>query len=252
VEEKFKYVTHVLACDEKDAERIDGQGNVRALWWPQAVAKQYFSLRGKVRSSRPAKFCGAVYGERADWLKSEALKGLMERIFPPPENYTLHTVIFNKLLKTNEKALHRDSGDYRKFHDEIFMRVLRYVRRSIFIRWLKALRTGSAVVNLPHYVKTYAGRVIEAMAVGCPVISWEIPDRPRNRALFEEGKEILLYPRQSAEALAEAIQRLRTDPPLARRIAENATRKAERFHTIEHRVAQIFEWIDTGRQPEFY
>jgi glycosyltransferase involved in cell wall biosynthesis len=251
VEEKFKYITHVLACDEKDAERINAQGEIPAMWWPQAIARQYFGYRGRARHSRPAKFCGAVYGERADWLINEKLKGLMVRIFPPPENYTLHTIIFNRLQKINEKAVADGTKDYARFHNDVFMRIMRYVRRSIFIRWLKALKTGGAVVNLPHYVKTYAGRVVEAMAVGCPVISWEIPDRPRNRALFEEGKEILLYPRDSAEGLAEHIEHLRSDGRLAQQIADRAHRKALELHTMEKRVAQIFQWIDTGGEPDF-
>src|SRR5262249_13529020 len=126
---------------------------------------------------------------------------------------------------------------------------LRALRRRCFERWMQTLQTGRAVVNLPHFVKTYAGRVVEGMAAGRPVISWEIPDRPRNRALFENGSEVLLFAKDDPSQLVDQIRRVLNDDTLSRKLIVNARRKLRRFHTLEFRVQQILEWLDHDRTP---
>ena len=116
---------------------------------------------------------------------------------------------------------------------------------------MEALEGDPVVVNLPHSVGTYPGRVVEAMAAGRPVVAWDVPGRPRNRALFEDGAEILLFSGTEGKALASALSRLRRDPALATMIATNGWRKVRRAHTIERRVRQILAWTDTGDAPVF-
>ena len=128
---------------------------------------------------------------------------------------------------------------------------LRYVRERCFANWLKALQTGRAIVNLPHLVKTYAGRVVEGMAAGRPVLSWEIPERPRNKALFEDGKEILLFPNNNPHYLADQLERILRDHDLSQRLVANARKKLRRFHTAEIRVRQILDWVTGGRVPQY-
>ena len=132
-----------------------------------------------------------------------------------------------------------------------YLYLLRAIRQRCFELWLKCLQTGCAVVNLPSLVRANPGRVVEGMAAGRPVISWEIPDRPQNNALFQDGKEILLYPEDSPAVLAEHIKRIKGDRGFADQIAENARRKIGRIHTIEVRVRQILDWITTGDEPSF-
>ena len=72
---------------------------------------------------------------------------------------------------------------------------VREVRRQMFALWLQALRAGYATVNLPSVYKGYAGRVVESMAAGRPVISWT-PPRARTCALFAPEQEILLFDRK--------------------------------------------------------
>ena len=116
---------------------------------------------------------------------------------------------------------------------------------------MDALQHDAVVVNLPHSVGAYPGRVVEAMAAGRPVVAWDVPDRPRNRALFEDGAEILLFAGTEPVALASALHRLRRDPALAAALATNGWRKVRRAHTIERRVQQILAWTDTGEAPVF-
>jgi len=100
-------------------------------------------------------------------------------------------------------------------------------------------------------VKAYAGRVTEAMAGNVPVVSWEIPGRPRNLALFEDGKEILLFPREDEACFIEILNRLHRDLSFGRGILTAARQKVLRFHTSEIRVRQVFDWIEEGLEPTF-
>ena len=89
------------------------------------------------------------------------------------------------------------------------------------------------------------------MAAGRPVISWEIPGRPLNKALFEDEREILLYPENDPHQLASHLKRILTDRDLSQRIVLNARKKIRRFHTSEIRVRQILDWINNGQVPAY-
>jgi glycosyltransferase involved in cell wall biosynthesis len=132
-----------------------------------------------------------------------------------------------------------------------YLAALRRFRCRCFTRWLELMQAGSAVVHLPSFFKAYSGRVFEGMAAGRPVISWDIPNRPLNRALFRDGEEILLFDPNSPNHLASQIRRISSDPALAVRIAENARMKLERSHTVETRVRQLLRWIASGEQPGY-
>jgi glycosyltransferase involved in cell wall biosynthesis len=188
------------------------------------------------------------YGPRRVWLENEALKGLV--ITPrPPESATIYPLFFNALHLPFLGPLTGIWPAKRQLLDA-YVSCLRDVRRHMFTRFLDALQNAAAIVNLPHLVKTYAGRVVEGMAAGRPVISWEIPDRPRNRELFEHGKEILLYSKDDPEQLAEHIKRVVADEDYARCVAEAARRKMLARHTSEIRVVQILNWIESGQEPQ--
>lgn len=101
------------------------------------------------------------------------------------------------------------------------------------------MQSGCAVVNLPSFFKGYAGRVIEGMAAGCPVISWRIPDRPQTEALFKDNEEILLYNKEEPEDLARQIRHIQTETGLASRLNANSRQKIMHNHTIERRIEQI-------------
>jgi glycosyltransferase involved in cell wall biosynthesis len=111
------------------------------------------------------------------------------------------------------------------------------------------MKEGCAIVNLPSFVKAYAGRVIEGMATGVPVISWEIPERPRTKSLFENGKEIMLYAQNDPSQLAEHIKKIQSDKKFSKNIVINARNKLKKFHTAEHRAKEILHWIETGETP---
>jgi hypothetical protein len=249
VKDRLQYLTHVVACDERDVDRLNGLGQLPALWWPQAIPARSI-CEASLPAPRPyGVFGGYVYGDRARWLKRPELKGTLVHL-PPPEAATPYPLQFDLLhLALNLSSLRR-----RILGPETLQRYLdrlRQLRRQMFAQWLAGLQTGCAVVNLPHFVKTYAGRVVEGMAAGRPVISWDIPDRPRNRGLFEHGREILLFSKENPLELAEHIRRLQYEPVFARQLVEKAQRKVKQLHTLEKRVQHILRWLETGDEPDY-
>ncbi|MDI6761905.1 MAG: glycosyltransferase [Thermodesulfobacteriota bacterium] len=249
VEKRFKYLTHVLAGDEKDAEDINSRGLAQAMWWPGAVPERFICEQNRRPPNNHAIFCGALYGERAVWLERPDLRGLFVYL-APPEDATDYPKQFDELNRAASAHLN-DGLPVNESFLSAYLDSLRRIRREVFALWLEGLQTGCAVVNLPHYVKSYAGRVFEAMAAGRPVISWEVPNRPRNKALFDDGREILLFNKKDPSQLASHIQRLQNEPDFSRVIAENASRKLRRFHTIENRIRQVLDWIETGKEPDY-
>lgn len=250
VERRLKYVTHVLACDEKDVDDLNARKLVPALWWPQAVPARCICEREETVQRKCGVFSGSFYGERANWLEYPELKGLLVHQ-PSPEHATVYPVLFGKLHGAVRRFM-RSGFPINNGILSLYLNCLLYIRRQCFALWLEGMRMGCAVVNLPHFVKAYPGRVVEAVAAGRPVISWEIPDRPQNRALFEDDKEILVYPGNDPMQLAAQIEHIVSDPDLAKRITTNARRKLRRFHTIERRIRQILDWVATGDTPIYF
>jgi glycosyltransferase involved in cell wall biosynthesis len=218
------------------------------MWWPQAVPKRFIRrLHGP--PGHRALFAGTPYGQRKTLLADPALAGIVA-LLKSPEEQSIYPLVFDGLHTATFQFV---SQGRRGVHSALalYLDTLRRVRQACFGLFLDGLAAGCAVLNLPHLVKTYAGRVVEGMAAGRPVISWEIPDRPANRALFEDGREIFLFDPTQPRQIAEHIRRVIVERGLADRVVENARRKVEAFHTIEHRVQQILDWSTTGRAPTF-
>ncbi len=249
VERQTRHMTHVLAVDEEDARRFNEQGTVRAAFWPAAVPRRYIASAVESVSRQEAAFYGELYGDRSAWLEMPGLKELLVR----PQSAESSTD-FPRLFD----ALHRGvaarfQSGWRPNPDALtdYVNGWRQLREAIFANWLAHLKPWRAIVNLPSLFQGYAGRVIEAMAAGRPVVSWEVPDRPKTKALFADGREILLYSKECPTVLREHLARLAQDADYGRDIAIAARAAVLGAHTTEQRAAQILSWIQTGREPRF-
>jgi hypothetical protein len=238
---RCKYMTHVLACDEKDASELNQQGGVQAMWSPFPVPERAIREEEPNLQSDRAVFLGTLYGKRKDWIADPELGALL---FRPKslEDSSVYPAFFDllRIASTNLPYLNSDLVNV------AYMRMLMHVREKCYFRYLRTLASGCAVVNFPHVVKTYSPRVVEGVAVGRPVISWEIPERPLNKGLFEEGKEILLYPKDDMAQLQSQVQRVLADRIWGNQITRRALAKVKAYHTSEHRVAQVLKWIECG------
>ncbi len=244
-------LTHVLAVDEADVAEIASNSGAKAAWWPACITQRFVSDGYCPPVNRAVAFYGNVYNsDRLAVVHRLGARGLLVH-GTPPEGSTSLPSLFNALhMTTGDHLLRGHRSDDKKILDHYILAV-RTVRQQIFLLWMQALQNWTAVANLPSFVKCYTGRVVEAMAAGRPVITWRVPDRPRNEALFEDGAEILLYERSDHDQLERHIKTLQARPDLGRCIAERARDKVLRYHTAEVRVRQILDWIDTGAEPEY-
>jgi colanic acid/amylovoran biosynthesis glycosyltransferase len=101
---------------------------------------------------------------------------------------------------------------------------------------------SAAVYCLPCVVAESGDRdglptsVLEAMALGVPVVTTVVSGLPE--AVLHE-RTGLLVPEHDPEALAEAIERLLTDPELGARLAAEARRRVEARFSLERNAARL-------------
>lgn len=245
----LKTFTHALTFDDLDAENFAENLGLATLWIPPVVPWRCVCAQVRLPTPGPAVFYGTLYSpERQAYLRHSALKDKLIHPTLPEEKTNLpqrFDQLHAKVLPKLAQATRPDEGLL-----ESYLVELRALRQQLFDLWLDGLRAGYASVNLPSVFKSYAGRVVESMAAGRPVISWE-PPRRRTRALFTPCEEILLFDRADPGQLAAHIDRLRHDPAYATALAEHARAKVLGHHTAEIRVRQILDWIDHGALPDY-
>lgn len=248
-EHQLRAMTHALMVDEHDVDRANKMGFVKALWWPSAIPARVIKKPLIKDKKLPAVFYGSLYRKRHFILQHESLRHLLVCAVSL-EQQTDIPKMFNELhLYTRNILLSEE--DITMQHLDNYLMCLRNIRRAAFELWMSGLPNATAQLNLPSFVKTYASRVVESMAAGCPVIAWDIPNRPRNRNLFCEGEEILFFGSHDPDAIASHIRHLQQEPEWALQLAERAQDKVIRFHTTEKRVAQVLDWIATEKNPEY-
>lgn len=246
VEKSLAYLTHVIAADEVDVDKFNTHGPVPAMWWGGGIIPARFICeQAPPVSKNHAVFYGALYGDRKKWLDMSSLKDVLVRPEASPEYDTDLPERFDQLHYTAEQYL-KSGRPFSTTLFENYINNLRDIRGQCFALWLQGLQGGCTVVNLPQYSKIQAGRIVEGIAAGRPVISWEIPGRPRTKALYEDGKEIMLYDSNNPDQLVSHIQRIRRETGYGQRIAANALKKLRSLHTSEKFVGQLLDWIENG------
>jgi radical SAM superfamily enzyme YgiQ (UPF0313 family) len=243
-----RYMTHIMTPDEKDVPLIQDLHEIPVSWFVTPTPGRLICKH--VTAPPPLKpvFRGTPYGERARWLDLPELKGLINSQ-PSADNFTGIPQIFDELQALAKKTI--SAGIFRHTLYEQYLLALRRIRLQSFEMYLKSLEEGSAVINLPSFGKIHTARVYEGMAAGRPVITIKPEDRPKLNALFEDGKDVLLYSRNHPSRLAEHIRHLFNDREFGRWIATNARDKLVRYHTTELRVTQFLRWIQTGAEPVY-
>lgn len=247
VKNRIKHMTHVVACDEIDAFEINQEpGRIRAMWSPFSVPKWAIQINNTESSSDKAVFMGSLYGNRKKWVEDPLLASALARA-KSHEDSSIYPISFDVLRRSSVVWPGRTSD----FVNDIYMRALIHIRKKNYTLYLRSLSSGRAIVNFPHFVKTYSPRVVEGIGTGRPVISWEIPDRPLNKSLFEDEREILLYSMDNVEQLHSQIQRVLKDGAFGRAVSLQALKKLNAFHTNEKRVEHILKWLECGEVPSY-
>lgn len=245
----LEYMTHVIAVDELDVARLNKRGiPTMWMWNGGTMPKRFISDQPARPTNAPALVDRALYGDRARWLENPTVRELLVRPLDSPEDGAEFPALFDQLSHAAHEHLTRglpvDANTLTCYMDN-----MRRIRQKAFDLWLDGLRAGSAVVNLPQFGQIYASRVIEGMAAGRVVISWEIPNRPAMKKLFEDGREILLYNPEDPQQLADHIHHVQLDPKFARRVAARALDKLRDRHNTERLVGNALAWIEGQERP---
>ena len=244
-----RYMTHVMTPDEKDLPFLRSLLAVPVSWFMGAIPERFIrkNITLPPQQLRPV-FRGTPYGERARWLEMPELKGLINHE-PSADNFTELPRLFDNLQALAQKTISNTSLDP-SMYDQ-YLHGLRLIRSQSFAMYMHSMAGGPAVVSLPSFGKVYTGTTYEGMASGRPVITYKIVDRPMLESAFEDGKDILLYPKDDPTRLVESIKHVLRDPESGQRIATNARDKLLQFHTTEKRVHQFLQWIATGHEPRY-
>jgi glycosyltransferase involved in cell wall biosynthesis len=90
------------------------------------------------------------------------------------------------------------------------------------------LMAGCTMFVLPSRLEGVPRVVVEAMAMGKPVVASKINGTPY---ILEHGREGLLFESEDVEGLAECMDQLLTDKQLAQTLGEHARERILRDHS---------------------
>ena len=94
------------------------------------------------------------------------------------------------------------------------------------------------VLLLPSWEEPFGRALIEAMALGVPVIATNVGGPAE---VIEDGREGYLLPPREPRAWALAIARLARDPSLAREMGRAGRRRVESAFAVGHHVASMID-----------
>ncbi|WP_454061345.1 glycosyltransferase [Candidatus Nitrospira salsa] len=248
VSRQIQALTHVLTFDEQDAEDINASKSADAIWWPASVPRNCIVDTPAPLDGRKAVFHGNIYGSRRAWIDHPVL----DRMLVPTKSSSESEFpcLFDELQQYARNIL--ESGRIVSGQDLVqYISNLHSIRKGEFREWMRGLRASGPIINLPSYASFYGGRVFEGMAAGCPVLSFAIPNRPKTRTLFEDGKDILLFSQDDPSSLALQLDRLERDPVFSEKLMVHALQKIRKFHTVEWRVQQALAWVKNGKVPTY-
>jgi len=231
-------LTHVAAIDERDVPLFRDELGLGASHWPAAVPARAIVDRPRPPDDPRAAFVGSLYGARAALLDELAARERLVRGRFAEEGTPLPAA-FDALNARVVQTL-RARGPSRTLLAE-HVTALRALRRRSLDLYLGRIQDYAASVSLPTLVKAYSPRVVESIAAGRPVIAWEVPDRPANRALFTDGSELVLF--RTAAELAAALPRVLDDRAFRDGLVARGQARLRVEHTVERRARDLLRDI---------
>lgn len=128
------------------------------------------------------------------------------------------------------------STDLEALHEE-----LQLEERALFLGHrenVPELLASADVFVFPSLFEGQGGALIEAMAMGLPVIATDIPS---TREVVEEERNALLVPVESSQSLAEALERLLDDPALMSAFGQRSSKIFHARFTLERSALRMVE-----------
>lgn len=248
LQETIKYITHIMMADENDLGAVHDMRPIPAMWLVHPMPRSFICEQLPAPSRDKPIFCGTMYGKRARWMQLPEIKELIDHIIAS-DNMSHLPALFDKLNKDVLQQMLLEEFSPQRYDD--YLEATRKIRKMALGMYLNSSRAGGAIVNLPAYAKIYPGRVYEGMAIGRPVITVQVQDRPRMQALFRDREEILLYPESDPSILVQHIRQIRDNPEFGQKLASNARCKLLEHHSMEIRVRHFLDWLATGVEPTY-
>ena len=149
--------------------------------------------------------------------------------------------IVSKAVPTANLAIYGD-GPERNMLERLAVRlgISGSVSLNHSVSDVEAVYSRASLLVMSSRFEGFGMVILEAMQRGVAVVSVDAPHGPRD--LLGGGGGILTE--RSAQALADAITRLLTDPDLTRRIGHDATKAAERYD--KDRIISMWENVMAG------
>ncbi|HWR59427.1 MAG TPA: glycosyltransferase family 4 protein [Thermodesulfovibrionales bacterium] len=151
--------------------------------------------------------------------------------------------------RRREKAVFLLVGDYYDGNPNAVPRAyIESMTRSgdvVFAGWrndIPAILHSSDIVTLPSYREGLPVSIQEALAMGLPVVTTDVPGC---RETVEDSVNGLLVPSRHAEALAKAIEKLLENAELRRVMGKKGREKAEREFDVRHVIKQHIELYES-------
>lgn len=93
---------------------------------------------------------------------------------------------------------------------------------------------------LPTLYEGMSNALLEAMAVGLPIVTTNISE---NKELIEHNKSGILVPVRNSQAIGEALQTLLSKPDFAKRLGGNARKKAEMKFNLDRTITSTDQFF---------
>lgn len=105
---------------------------------------------------------------------------------------------------------------------------------------------GLTVLVQPSHHESFSLVVAEALAAGCCVVATRLP---HFETFIEDGKTGFLYPPGDHASLSKILASLLSDPDLARRVGEEAARRASRLFDADREARELVALYETSVRP---
>ena len=198
-------------------------GRVRTMT-ENGVDLELFPYRIRERPSGPPRF--AFVGQLVDWKRVDLLVDALSRV---PEHYLLDIVGFGPMEQNLRQRVVANRLDNRvEFHGKLTH------------EQIVDVLNGCDAMVLPSVYECGGAVVLEAMAVGLPVIAVQWGG-PADYVVADETG-ILVEPRSPefvSAGLANAMMRLGSDRALARRMGESGRARVEALYDWEGKVDEM-------------
>ena len=204
----------VLVQMDSIREKLQNMGLDNAIWFPNYRNSSRNNISIKAPNANPYKFVfySRIIQEKGAFVAIEAIKKLTD------EGNDVQLDLYGPIDDTVKQELEKETAGYNNIN----------YRRVLFGKEILETLSQYDCMLFPtcYRGEGFPGAVLESMMAGVPVIA---TDWKYNSEIVKDGETGIICGPQSVENVYDAIQRVRGDLALYRRICDGAYREAEKY-----------------------